>query len=56
LGKTFISALLAQQLSGGILVICPPHLIDYWKDTFFEFKVQSYEVESVGKLDRIIKK
>lgn len=56
LGKTFISALLAQQLSGGILVICPPHLIDYWKDTFFEFKVTSYEVESIGKLDHIIKK
>lgn len=56
LGKTYISALLAQQLSWGILVICPPHLIDYWKDTFFEFKVTSYEVESLGKLDHILKK
>lgn len=56
LGKTYISALLAQQLSGWILVICPPHLIDYWKDTFFEFKVMSYDIESLGKLDHILKK
>jgi superfamily II DNA/RNA helicase len=54
LGKTYISAMLAQQLGGGKLVICPPVLIDYWKDTFFEFGVKKYEVESLGKLDRIL--
>lgn len=55
LGKTFISAMLAQQLPGGKLVICPPVLIDYWKDTFFDFGIQQYEVESIGKLDHIVK-
>ncbi len=54
LGKTYMSAMLAQQLSGGKLVICPPVLVDYWKDTFFEFGVKKYEIESVGKLDRIL--
>ncbi len=39
LGKTFISALLAQQLPGRKLVICPPVLKDYWQDTFREFGV-----------------
>jgi len=54
LGKTYMSAMLAQQLSGGKLVICPPVLADYWKDTFFEFGIKKYEIESVGKLDRIL--
>ncbi|MFZ3137131.1 MAG: helicase-related protein [Thermodesulfovibrionales bacterium] len=55
LGKTYISALLAQQLPGKILVICPPVLQDYWHDTFFEFGIRGYKVESLGKLDQIIK-
>lgn len=55
LGKTYISALLAQQLPGKILVICPPVLEDYWHDTFFEFGIRGYKVESLGKLDQIIK-
>jgi len=55
LGKTYISALLAQQLPGKILVICPPVLEDYWHDTFFEFGIRGYKVESLGKLDHIIK-
>jgi len=55
LGKTFISALLAQQLRGKILVICPPVLKDYWEETFFEFGVRGYKVESAGKLDHIVK-
>ncbi len=54
LGKTFIAAMLAQQLNGGKLIICPPALIDYWEETFFEFGVKKFEVESVGKLDRIL--
>ena len=55
LGKTYISAMLAQQLGGGKLIICPPVLVDYWKETFFEFGVKKFEVESVGMLDKILK-
>jgi len=56
LGKTYISALLAQQLQGRILVICPPVLRDYWRDTFFEFGIRGYEVESLGKLDTLVQR
>jgi len=55
LGKTFISALLAQQLRGKILIICPPVLKEYWEDTFFEFGVRGFKVESLGKLDYLIR-
>jgi len=55
LGKTFISALLAQQFRGKILVICPPVLKDYWEETFFDFGIRGYKVESLGKLDHILK-
>lgn len=55
LGKTFTSALLAQQLIGKILVICPPVLKSYWEDTFFEFGVRQYEVVSIGKIEKIAK-
>lgn len=54
LGKTFISALLAQQVAGSKLVICPPVLKDYWYETFFDFGIQKFKVESVGKLDHIL--
>ena len=53
LGKTFIAALLAQQLPGRKLVICPPVLVDYWKETFFQFGIVAH-VESLGKLDHIL--
>lgn len=56
LGKTFISALLLQQIQGRTLVICPPVLKDYWKDSLFDFGIRSFEVESLGKLEHIIKK
>jgi superfamily II DNA/RNA helicase/HKD family nuclease len=56
LGKTFITALLLQQLRGRILVICPPVLKEYWKDSLFDFGIRSFEVESLGKLEYIIKK
>lgn len=55
LGKTFISALLAQQLPGKILVICPPVLQDYWQEVFFEFGIRGFKIESLGKLDNILK-
>jgi len=54
LGKTYISALLAQQLPGKKLIICPPILKSYWYDTFFEFGIRGFKVESLGKLDDII--
>lgn len=54
LGKTYISALLAQQLPGRKLVICPPVLQDYWKETFVQFGVGAVIVESLGKLDHIV--
>jgi len=54
LGKTYISAMLAQQLDGRNLVICPPILKDYWENTFQDFRVPA-TVESLGKLDDIIK-
>lgn len=54
LGKTYISALLAQQLPGHKLIICPPVLQEYWEETFREFSVVQFKVESMGKLDHII--
>ncbi len=56
LGKTFITALLLQQIQGKTLVVCPPVLKDYWKDSLFDFGIRSFEVESLGKLEHIIKK
>jgi len=56
LGKTYICAMLAQQLAGGKLVICPPHLVEYWQDTFFDFEVSKAEFISMGKLDGILEK
>ncbi|MEX0909911.1 MAG: helicase-related protein [Candidatus Paceibacterota bacterium] len=60
LGKTYISAMLAQQLDGRSLVLAPPVLLDKdnpgsWRNVFFDFKV-SAEFESIGKLDAIIKR
>ena len=55
LGKTFISAMLAQQLPGGKLIICPPVLKEYWEETLFEFGVTKTKVESIGKLEHILK-
>lgn len=58
LGKTYMGALLAQQLKGTTLVIAPPALIDEhnrggWKHILREFEVKSI-VESKGKLDQIL--
>lgn len=56
LGKTFISALLAQKLVGRILVVCPPVLKEYWHDTFRDFGVRGFDIESHGRLDHVITK
>lgn len=60
LGKTFISALLAQKLrnDGRILVLAPPHVLDRnnqgsWPNVFYAFDVNA-RFESVGQLDKII--
>lgn len=54
LGKTYISALLAKQLDGGKLVLCPPPLQDYWEETLRDFGVRKFKVESLGKIDQIV--
>lgn len=53
LGKTYISALVAKQLKGQKLVLCPPPLKDYWRETFRDFDVTRFDVESIGKIDSI---
>lgn len=55
LGKTYICALLSQQLEGRKLIICPPTLVEYWDETFKEFN-QVATVVSLGKLDDILEK
>ena len=54
LGKTFISALLAQQLSGGKLIICPPVLKEYWEETLFDFGVRKYMLNLWVNLTRLL--
>lgn len=57
LGKTFITALLLQKLPPGRkLIICPPVLAEYWRETLHQFYVPGFDIESLGKLDRIIEK
>ena len=58
LGKTYICAMLANSFKRDTykLFICPPVLVDYWKSVLQEFDVSRYDVESLGKLDRIIEK
>jgi len=57
LGKTYISAMLAQQLDGRSLVIAPPMLLDKenpgsWPNVFSDFRVHA-DYESLGKLDKL---
>lgn len=58
LGKTYISAMLANQLPGRNLVVASPALLDRsnpnsWVNVFHDFKIASH-FESVGKLAKII--
>ena len=58
-GKTYISALLAQQLDGKTLIIAPPVLLDEgnpgsWPNVFRDFGVRSWKASSWGKLDQLI--
>ncbi len=59
LGKTYMSALLAQQLDGRNLVIAPPHLLDRdkrgsWPNVFGDFQVRQTDFVSIGKLDDLL--
>ena len=60
LGKTYIGALLANQLSGRCLVIAPPVLLDQnnrgsWTNVFRDFNIPA-TFESTGKLDKVIER
>lgn len=58
LGKTYICALLANSFNRNSykLIVCPPVLVDYWRSVLQEFDVARCDVESLGKLDKILKK
>ena len=43
LGKTYICAMLAQELEGKKLILCPPVLVDYWENVMFNFGVRGYK-------------
>ncbi len=58
LGKTYICALLANQLDGRHLVIAPPVLLDKsnpgsWPNVFRDFNIPA-TYESLGKLDKLL--
>jgi len=59
LGKTYISALLAQQLDGRTLVLAPPALLDEanpgsWVNVFRKFNIP-FDSKSIGQLDHLLK-
>lgn len=58
LGKTYICAMLANSFNRNSykLIICPPVLVDYWRSVLQEFDVSRCDVESLGKLDKLIAK
>ncbi|QTE74273.1 helicase [Clostridiales bacterium FE2010] len=58
LGKTYICAMLANTFSRASykLIICPPVLVEYWRSVLQEFDVARCDVESLGKLDKVIEK
>jgi hypothetical protein len=60
LGKTYMAALLARQISGRNLVLAPPALLDdnnpgSWPNVFRDFQVRQTRFQSVGKLDELIR-
>ena len=59
LGKTFICAMLANQLNGKHLVIAPPVLLEKenpgsWTNAFEDFGVRQSNFVSIGKLDTLL--
>ena len=60
LGKTYMAAMLANQLDGRTLVIAPPVLLDKenpgsWPNVFSDFRVPA-DFESLGKLEAIARR
>lgn len=60
LGKTYMAAMLAQQIDGRHLVIAPPALLDRnnpgsWPNVFEDFQIRQSRFESIGKLDQLLK-
>ena len=55
LGKTYISAMLANTIKGKKLFIVPPVVKKTWEEILFEFGVSSYKVESLGIIEDIRK-
>lgn len=60
LGKTYISAMLAQQLDGRNLCLAPPVLLERdnpgsWPNVFSDFRVPA-DFESLGKLDQLVER
>ena len=63
LGKTFMGTMLCEELPGRTLILAPPYLIDEnnegsWENAFknFGFRSKDYKCESIGMLEKIIKK
>jgi len=61
LGKTYMAALLAQQLDGRSLVIAPPNMLDRhnrgsWPNVFGDFRVPHTDFQSLGKLEDLLER
>lgn len=61
LGKTYVSAMLANQLAGRTLVLAPPVLLEKsnpgsWPNVFEDFQVRQTHFESLGKLDQLTRR
>lgn len=57
LGKTYICAMLAHTFNENDwkLIVCPPILVEYWREVLKEFNVTRCDVQSLGQLDKITK-
>jgi hypothetical protein len=61
LGKTYMAALLTQQLDGRHLVIAPPNLLDRdkkgsWSNVFSDFQVRQTDFESIAKINDLLQR
>lgn len=61
LGKTYISAMLANELEGRSVVIAPPKTLDRdnpgsWPNVFSDFGVRQTDFESIGKIDKLLRR
>ncbi|TXT62338.1 MAG: Helicase [Promethearchaeota archaeon] len=59
LGKTYISAMLANELEGRSVVIAPPRTLDKdnpgsWPNIFSDFGVRQTDFESIGMIDKLL--